>query len=75
MASEDNKPNGIDDLVEKGLEILESEESLRDLKARKEFLSEVKRHGLALWRALVLYVYREHPNEQKRHIKTTPRKK
>jgi len=72
--SRDDKPK-LDDVVDKGLEAIENEESIRDLKARKEFLGEIKRHGLAIWRALVLYVLREHPKEQDTHTKTTPRRK
>ena len=65
----------IEEVVDKGLDVLESEEVDEDLLARREFLREVKRHALAVWRALGLFVLRKYPDEQKRHVEKNPRRK
>ncbi|MBD3263934.1 MAG: hypothetical protein GF375_02385 [Candidatus Omnitrophica bacterium] len=71
MTAKDNKPD-LDEMIDKGLELLEKQGS--EFETRKEFLDLVKRHGLAIWHALVGFILRD-PHEIKKYKDDTmPRK-
>lgn len=85
MAHNEKPDSHIEKLVDKGLEVLEGEKALENLKARKEFLNDLKRGRNIGWRALVRYVLRDYPEEAEAMLnqdgislkkkKTTPRDK
>jgi len=69
MTAKDNKPD-LDSMIDKGLELLEKQ---NEIEAKKEFLNLVKRHGLAIWHALVGFILRD-PGEIKKYNDTLPKK-